>query len=100
MNKTFKSITFILMSLILLTGCNVTRGDSSSSSSSSESKDTSSSEPTYIYNGETPVFSSDSKSLTYGLYPQNYISEPNLIESLNSLTKVAALIKFCIINLK
>lgn len=88
MNKTFKSITFILTSLITLTGCNVARGDSSSSSSSSESKDTFSSEPTYIYNGETPVFSSDSKSLTYGLYPQNYISEPNLIESLNSLTKV------------
>ena len=90
MNKTFKSITFILMSLITLSGCNVARGDSSSSSSSSssESKDTSSSEPSYIYNGETPIFSSDSKSLTYGLYPQSYVSDPNLIESLNSLTKV------------
>lgn len=70
MKKIYKLITIILMSSTSLLGCN--KGDKEG----------------YVYNGETPIFSDDSTSLTYGLYPQTYISDNNLINTLNSLTKV------------
>ena len=72
MNKIYKLLAIILMTSISLVGCN---------------KDNDKKEK-YVYNGETPIFSSDSSSLTYGLYPQSYISDNNLIKSLNSLTHV------------
>lgn len=72
MNKIYKLLAIILMSSSSLIGCN---------------KDNDKKEE-YVYNGETPIFSSDSSSLTYGLYPQSYISDNNLIKSLNSLTHV------------
>ncbi len=41
-----------------------------------------------IYNGETPILSSDGKTLTYGLYPQKNVNDPTLLTALNSLTKI------------
>ena len=70
MKKFYKLITIMLLSSTSLLGCN------------KDDKEVD------VYNGEIPVFSDDSKSLTYGLYPQTYISDNNLINTLNSLTKV------------
>ena len=36
--------------------------------------------------GVTPVLSSDKKTIEYGFYPQEYVSDSSLIASLNSLT--------------
>ncbi len=38
--------------------------------------------------GITPVIDEETKTLTYGLYPQTHVNDENLISSLNSLTSV------------
>ena len=39
-----------------------------------------------IYHGQTPILSSDGKTLTYGLYPQTNVNDSSLVSTLNSLT--------------
>lgn len=38
-----------------------------------------------IYNGEEPIFSDDGKTVTYGLYPQNHVTDEDLIKELEKL---------------
>lgn len=38
-----------------------------------------------IYNGEAPIFSDDGKTVTYGLYPQNHVTDEEVINELEKL---------------
>lgn len=38
------------------------------------------------YLGRTPIFSEDGKTLTYGLYPQTYVNDSDLVSELDTLT--------------
>ena len=70
-----------------------TSEDSSTSSDSSTSESTSSSEveePVVDKPGAKPELSSDGKTLTYGLYPQTYVSDETLIGVFNKLTTTNA----------
>ena len=62
-----------------LTTCNKGSSNSSSTSSSSSGK--------LPEVGSTPVFSSDNKTCTYGIYPQTHVSDENTVKALNALTK-------------
>lgn len=42
-------------------------------------------QPWEVSHGITPTFSSNNKKITYGLYPQKFISDEQLISNLNSL---------------
>ena len=66
-----------------------TSEDSSTTEETSTSESTSSSEveePVVDKPGAKPELSSDGKTLTYGLYPQTYVSDETLIGELNKLT--------------